>query len=115
VTGNGGAEHTQQAVLGGAWLKMYLWRLCHYKLLTARGAGKKDSTPLIIYFLIQTKMEFYAPLITSAATGKTNGASRLQAEQPLCIQNAPKVGSPGRNTQSCPEGRTAHHQQSAGT
>lgn len=60
-------------------------------------------------------MEFYAPLITSAATGKMNGASRLQAEQPVCIQNDPRVGSPGRNTQNCPEGRTAHPQQPGGT
>lgn len=64
--------NTSNTALGGGWLKIYILSLCHYKLLTVHGAGKKDSVPLIIYFLIQTKMEFYAPLITSAATGKTS-------------------------------------------
>lgn len=73
--------------LGGRWLKIYILCLCHYELLTVRGAGKKDSVPLIIYFLIQTKMEFYAPLITSAATGKTHCTSHyLKPELPFHFQ-----------------------------
>lgn len=71
LSGRTALLNMNNTTLGGGWLKIYILCLCHYKLLTVQGAGKKDSVPLIIYFLIQTKMEFYAPLITSATTGKT--------------------------------------------
>lgn len=70
LSGRTAALSMNNSILGGGWLKIYILRLCHYKLLTVQGAGKKDSAPLIIYFLIQTKMEFYAPLITSSANWK---------------------------------------------
>lgn len=87
LAGRTAALNMNNSALGGAWLKIYILCLCHYKLLTVQGAGKKDSVPLIIYFLIQTKMEFYAPLITSAATGKTHCTSHcLRPELPFHFQ-----------------------------
>lgn len=87
LSGRTALLNMNNSTLGGGWLKIYTLCLCHHKLLTVQGAGKKDSVPLIIYFLIQTKMEFYAPLIASAATGKTHCTSHyLKPELPFHFQ-----------------------------
>lgn len=70
LSGRTAVFNMNNSILGGGWLKIYILRLCHYKLLTVQGVGKKDSALLIIYFLIQMKMEFYAPLITSGTNWK---------------------------------------------